>query len=368
MSTEDEAVDQGVPPTTCKTWMVTIKDQKVRFCAGFQPAMGFAQRAGPTGDGAHPQIRPAMSGASLRETTPLAKSPSVVKPAELFDHLQTDVTIRSDPEHPRMGLEPRKIKKPIAEVAFGRRTQSRDRATSADPRSLLRRHVGRVDQTPTCIYVCEIKEMLDRPATRRAHAGLDLSDLLGDVHVHRPCGRSGQRLSDPVRGHGSKAVERKSGSDAASLQRATNVGNVYGPRLETLLLRLKRCAVEASGQIDARSEDKIQPRDCRPFSNRQRAGGLVLVPPALRCPVDVVELSDRTVPALQHFHIGLSCDGLKIIRIQARQKGVHPLAPAPEIVPPAVREFRKSGHGALERMTVHIGRRWQARAVEAFGV
>ena len=83
----------------------------------------------------------------------------------------------------------------------------------------------------------------------------------------------------------------------------------------------------------------------------------VVVGPAARTVVDVVELGDRGVAGLQHLDIDQRGDRLDLLGREHVEKAVHQFPPAPEIVVGSGAVLRHSGHGALEGVAVEIGRR-----------
>ena len=71
--------------------------------------------------------------------------------------------------------------------------------------------------------------------------------------------------------------------------------------------------------------------------------------------VEIMEFAHASETALQHFDIGECGNRLDIIRREPVEEPVHHFAPGPEIVMCGTPRFRKTGHAALEGVTVHIG-------------
>jgi hypothetical protein len=67
-----------------------------------------------------------------------------------------------------------------------------------------------------------------------------------------------------------------------------------------------------------------------------------------------VELADAGVAVLQHLHVQVRGDRLDVLGLEQAHEAVHLLAPGPEIVGGMAAEFREAGHGALERMRMHV--------------
>jgi hypothetical protein len=73
----------------------------------------------------------------------------------------------------------------VAEIALGRRVDAGVGARAAEQRRLVRQEVRRVDGDEARAEDAVMGQQLDRTEPRLADAGLDLSGLLGDVHVQR---------------------------------------------------------------------------------------------------------------------------------------------------------------------------------------
>ena len=81
----------------------------------------------------------------------------------------------------------------------------------------------------------------------------------------------------------------------------------------------------------------------------------VVIGPTLRAMVQIVELGDGSKAGFQHFHVGVSGNGLQILRRHALDKTVHLRAPAPETIALCMALLGATRHGPLECVAVQVG-------------
>ena len=80
--------------------------------------------------------------------------------------------------------------------------------------------------------------------------------------------------------------------------------------------------------------------------------------------LQIMELADLRVAAVQQFDIQLCRDGVQLLGCDAQRDLVHAVAPGPEIVVLAVAPLGQAGERALEGMAVRIDKAGQRSAGE----
>ena len=245
----------------------------------------------------------------------------------------------------------------VPQVRFGGGAKARNRTAPRERAKLRRAHVGRVHEAPPGIDEAGAEQVLDRVRAGRGLAVAHLALLLRDVDVDGArAGRRGDCIERRARRR-AQAMQRNTGRRERGVARAQVVdepqerGRVVG---EAPLHTLERLAVEVALLVERRQEELADAGAVRARADRigerggrciRRARGLVM---------QVVELGDAGVARFQHLEVGEGGDRGDVLGGQALDEPVHDVAPAPEGVLGAARDFRAPGHRALECMAVQV--------------
>ena len=113
--------------------------------------------------------------------------------------------------HANAAASPSSVASTVAQVGLGRGADARERGRVAEQRRLVRRQVRRVHGHEAVREHAPLGQQLDGPAAGLGDALVDLTRLLGHVHVQRERVRVGvgRELAQPVGGHGAHAVRRE---------------------------------------------------------------------------------------------------------------------------------------------------------------
>ena len=280
--------------------------------------------------GRHAQrLRPALYGiceeigaderrrvACKQRARALRQALRIFERAQFLRRIDEDIAVGADPEAPTRGEIVDRRKNAVAQITFGDRAQSGDRAACGKPRDFVGIKVSRVDEAPAFVDPGVIEQPFNRSRAAPCDAVGDFLHLFGGVDMHRPCRRQVEQRRQFIGRHGAKRVGRDPD---------IGVAGEFGPRgveqrgkavdvvEETPLPRARRRRIEIAMRVKDGEQRQPDPARRARFGDRARHLGAIGIGSARRIMVQIMKFADAGEPRLQHLDIGLGGDRRDIL-------------------------------------------------------
>ena len=221
-------------------------------------------------------------------------------------------------------------------------------------------------QLPACVDLELAAEPLHGALTGGGQAIAHFLLLLGDMDVDGHVSASHQRLqaSDVRRMRsaqgmqGDASIEQRAPRRVDALAGAPDPGRIGG---EAALVLAHFGLSQARMLVQHGQQGQALPHLRRSIGQRPAHRQLVRVGAAIGCMLQIVELADLRIAALQQFQIELGGDSLQLCGCDAQGHAIHAIAPGPEVVVVAVAPLGQACKDALESMAVRVHQTGQHR-------
>ena len=339
--------------------VVVVERDQVGRCAAADPRGCLAARSRAAFHGAFEQLAAHVSAAERGDVAGLRCEPlPVFQPAQLLERVDRDVAVRADGQPAAVAEVIRQREQPVAEIGFRARADADDGAGLGEALRFVGVHVRRVHEAPLPVDA----DVLQQPANRAPLVGrealVDLALLLRDMQMDRPA-RLAARVRDrgQRRGaHGAQAVCADADIELRRLLRSRGfvmIEELIQRQREQRLRSLGPRRMEAGAFVEYGHVG--QPDAGVPCRGGKRCEHLHAGRIVGRVAVQVVELDDGRVAALQHLRVDLAGDRVQQAGIDGGREPVHAFAPGPEVVATRRRTFLgAAGERPLEGVTVGV--------------
>ena len=295
--------------------VVVVKRDEIGRRAAADPCNRLAARPGAAFDRTFEQLAADMGASERRDVARLRREPlPVFQPAQFLERVDRDVAVRADREPAAVPEVVRQREQPVAEIGFRARAHADDGAGSGQLPGFVGIHVRRVHEAPLIVDVGVLEQPPHRASLVGREALVDLALLLRNVQVNR-AGRLPARRRDGRErrcADGAQAVRADADGELRTLLRSCRIV-VFEKSLqrqgEQLLRTLGPRRVEAGAFIE--DGNVSQPDAHVSCRCRQRLEHRHAVRTGGRITVQVVELDDGRVAALQHLRVDLRGDGVQ---------------------------------------------------------
>ena len=248
-----------------------------------------------------------------------------------------DVAVGADPEPPAGGQEVRGVEDAVAEIGLGLRAKPGDGARAGQRFGFGGGHVRRMDGAPAGIHRQRVQQIFDRAPAAPGDAVFDFRGLFGDVDVDWAAACERQDLADLFHRRGAERMGRYTDPGACSpLKMPPGALHQAGEAVDIVdeppLTRSGRKPAEAAMGVEDRQQRQADAGGRRRSHDAPGHFGGIVIGPARRIVVEVVEFAQRREAGLQHLRTDQRRDRLDIVGRQPVEEAVHGLTPCPETV------------------------------------
>ena len=360
---EHQRVEQPVGRDAEELALACVDHQRVGARARHQSPSRLTHRDRATGQRAREQSmcgRWLALGRCGRHVARAQLQPgAVVEPAQLFAPIARDMAVRADRQGRARAQPAAQVAQAVAQVGLGAGADHHAGAAARHRFDLCRLAVRGMHQLPALVQQLFACEPGDRPHAGGRDAVVDFGALLGDMQMERPvevvC-QSPQRVDSlrccsAQRVDGQACVEQRPGAGGDLAGRCPHA---LRAQCKAPLVLAQRGLAKAGALVEHRHQRQPQARVLRRIGQRPTHGQRVGIGAAIDVVLQVVELADLGVAALQQFEVELGGDRPQLAGRDAQCDRVHPRSPRPEVVALGVALLCQASKSALESMAVGI--------------